>query len=138
MENIKEKSLIQCLAALDLRDLPKEWDKENVWILAVGLASKIDGTFSYVALKKDKDGNAKVFKDFGNVCALRKVEKIYPYKYLDANLMPYFKTRSKDERISWLEYMGEKGNFNEMSLKELDKKVLNVTIQRTLKDLNNK
>lgn len=136
MENIKEKSLIKCLAALDLRDLPKEWDKENVWILAVGLISKIDGTFSYAALKKDKDGNARVVKDFGNICAIRQVEKVYPYKYLDATFVPYFKGRSKDERIAWLEQMGEKGNFGEMSAKELDKKVLNVAIQQALKALN--
>lgn len=138
MENIKEKSLINCLAALDLRDLPKEWDGENVYILAVGLASKIDGTFSYVALKKDKDGNDKVVKDFGNVCALRKVEKVYPYKFLDAAYMPYFKTRSKDERIAWLERMGLKEDFSGMTSKELEKKVLNVAIQNELKALNNK
>lgn len=137
MENIKEKSLINCLAALDLRDLPKEWDKENVWILAVGLVSKIDGTFSYAALKKDEDGNARVVKDFGNICAIRQVEKVYPYKFLDASFMPYFKTRAKDERISWLEHMGENGNFSEMSAKELEKKVLNVAIQNALKALNN-
>lgn len=136
MVNIKEKSLIKCLAALDLRDLPKEWDKENVWILAVGLISKIDGTFSYAALKKDKDGNARVVKDFGNICAIRQVEKVYPYKYLDATFVPYFKGRSKDERIAWLEQMGEEGNLGEMSAKELDKKVLNVAIQQALKALN--
>ena len=136
MESIKEKSLISCLAALDLRDLPKEWDKEDVWILAVGLVSKIDGTFSYAALRKDEDGDARVVKDFGNICAIRKIEKLYPYKYLDASFMPFFKTRSKDERISWLELMGEKDNFSEMSLKELDKKVLNVAIQQALKALN--
>ena len=137
MESIKEKSLISCLAALDLRDLPKEWDKENVWILAVGLISKIDGTFSYAALKKDKNGDARVVKDFGNICAIRKIEKVYPYKFLDASFMPMFKTRAKDERIAWLERMGEKGNFSEMSAKELEKKVLNVAIQQALKALNN-
>ena len=137
MESIKEKSLISCLAALDLRDLPKEWDKENVWILAVGLISKIDGTFSYAALKKDENGNARVVKDFGNICAIRGIEKVYPYKYLDASFMPIFKTRAKDERIAWLERMGEKGNFSEMSAKELEKKVLNVAIQQALKALNN-
>ena len=137
MESIKEKSLISCLAALDLRDLPKEWDKENIYILAVGLASKIDGTFSYVALRKDKDGKDKVVKDFGNVCALRKVEKVYPYKFLDASFVPIFKTRAKDERIAWLERMGEQGAFSEMSAKELEKKVLNVAIQQALKALNN-
>lgn len=137
MENIKEKSLINCLAALDLRDLPKEWDKENIWILAVGLISKIDGTFSYAALRKDEDGNARVVKDFGNICAIRGIEKVYPYKYLDASFMPVFKTRAKDERIAWLERMNEKGNFSEMSAKELEKKVLNVAIQHALKVLNN-
>ena len=132
MENIKKKSLISCLAALDLRDLPKEWDKEDVWILAVGLISKIDGTFSYAALKEDENGDARVVKDFGNICAIRKIEKVYPYKFLDASFMPMFKTRAKDERIAWLERMGEKGNFSEMSAKELERKVLNVVIQQVL------
>lgn len=95
MENIKEKSLINCLAALDLRDLPKEWDKENIWILAVGLASKIDGTFSYVALKKDKDGNAKVCKDFGNVCALRKVEEGLPLQIFGCFIHAFFQDTFK-------------------------------------------
>ena len=51
--------------------------------------------------------------------------------------MPMFKTRTKDERIAWLERMGEKGAFSEMSAKELEKKVLNVAIQQALKALNN-
>ena len=46
--------------------------------------------------------------------------------------MPVFKTRAKDERIAWLERMGEKGNFSEMSAKELERKVLNVVIQQVL------
>lgn len=137
MGNIKEESLINALSYCDLRDLPKEWDKENVWILAVGLISKIDGTFSYAALKKAENGDARVVKDFGNICAIRQIEKVYPYKYLDASFMPMFKTRAKDERIAWLERMGEKGNFSGMSAKELEKKVLNVAIQQELKALNN-
>ena len=51
--------------------------------------------------------------------------------------MPMFKTRAKDERIAWLERMGEQGSFSEMSAKELEKKVLNVAIKQALKALNN-
>lgn len=134
MANVKEESLISCLSYIGLRDLPKEWDKENVYILAVGLVSKSDGTFNYVALKKDKNGKDKIVKDFGNIASLCKIEKVYPYKYLDAAYVPTFKTRAKEERISWLAKFGENKDYSSMSVRELDKEILNISIQTALKE----
>ena len=138
MEKNLEKSLIDALSYCDLRDLPKRDDKEFVWLKSLVLVSKSDGTKSYALSIKDKNGNPKIVKDFGTVSAIRQVIEYYPFCMLDASFMPFFKTRSKDERIAWLEHMGEKDNFSEMSLKELDKKVLNVAVQNALKALNNK
>ena len=132
MEKNLEKSLIDALSYCDLRDLPKKDDKEFVWLKSLALVSKSDGTKSYVLAIKDKDGNPKIVKDFGTVSAIRKVIEYYPFCMLDASFVPVFKTRAKDERIAWLERMGEKGNFSEMSAKELDRKVLNVVIQQVL------
>lgn len=134
MSNVKEESLLNCLSYIGLRDLPKEWDKENVYILAVGLVSKADGTFNYVALKKDKNGKDKIVKDFGNIAALCKIEKVFPYRYLNSEYIPFFKSRGKDERISWLEKFGEKKDYSQMSVKELDKEILNIAIQTALKE----
>lgn len=138
MNKIKEKSLIDCLAYLDLKDLPKEWDKETVYILAVGLAQKADGTQSYVALKKDEKGNDKIVKDFGTLGVVKKVNAVYPYRYLDERYMPTFKTKTKEERIEWLKQMGSKDDLSELSVKELNKKVLNQSMQIALRSLNGK
>ncbi len=138
MDKIKEKSLIDCLSHLNLKDLPKEWDNENVYILAVGLVSKRDGSSNYVALKKDKDGNDKIAKDFGNIALLNKIEKVYPYRYLDERYVPTFKTKTKEERIEWLKQMGSKDDLSELSVKELNKKVLNMSMQIALRNLNRK
>lgn len=136
MEKNLEKSLIDALSYCDLRDLPKKDDKEFVWLKSLALVSKSDGTKSYALAIKDKNGNPKIVKDFGTVSAIRQVIEYYPFCMLDASFMPMFKTRAKDERIAWLEQMGEEGNFGEISAKELDKKVLNVAIQQALKALN--
>lgn len=138
MNKIKEKSLIDCLAYLDLKDLPKEWDKETVYILAVGLVTKADGTQSYVALKKDANGNDKMVKDFGTLGVVKKFDKVYPYRYLDERYMPTFKTKTKEERIEWLKQMGSKDDLSELSVKELNKKVLNMSMQIALRSLNGK
>lgn len=137
MDKNLEKSLIDALSYCDLRDLPKKDDKEFVWLKSIALVSKSDGTKSYVLVIKDENGNPRIVKDFGTVSAIRQVIEYYPFCLLDASFMPTFKTRAKDERIAWLERMNEKGNFSEMSAKELDRKVLNVVIQQVLNSENN-
>ena len=138
MENIKEESLINALSYCDLRDLPKEWDKENVYLMCLALVSKADGTSSYVAMKKDINGEDKIMKDFGHISAIRNIESIHPYMYLDARFVPSFNTNAKAERIEWLQKMGCEDELGECTLKELNKKVLNVAMQNALRVLNNK
>ena len=136
MKKIKEESLINCLSYLGLKNLPNEWDKENVWLLAVGLISKRDGTSNYVALKKDENGNPKIVKDFGNIATLVRIEEVYPYMYLDERYIPMFKTKTKDERIEWLQKMGDKEDLSELKVSELNKRVLNMAMQIALRALN--
>lgn len=137
MEKNLEKSLIDALSYCDLRYLPKKDDKEFVWLKSLALVSKSDGTKSYALSIKDENGNPKIVKDFGTVSAIRQIIEYYPFCMLDSAFIPMFKSRAKDERIAWLERMGEQGDFSEMTAKELEKKVLNVAIQQALKALNN-
>lgn len=136
MANVKETSLLDALAYCDLRSLPKEWDKQNVYILAIGLVSKSDGTFNYVSMKKDVDGKDTIVKDFGNISAINRIEKVFPYKFLDESYMPVFKTKGKDERIEWLTKYGTKGDYSNMSLKELEKEILNNAMRQALVAIN--
>lgn len=129
---IERQSLMQCLDWCSVRTLPAEYDGKNVYIKAIGKVSKKDGTFAYVAIKKDKQGNDKIVRDFGSMSAIHKIEKIYPYLYLDALFLPVFKTAKKEERIMFLSSVYKGRSFTEMTLKELDKEVLNYAIQRNI------
>ena len=136
MESVKEKSLIECLAYCDLRDLPKEDNKEYVWIKAIALVAKSDGSSNYAYIIKDKNGKPKIKKDFGNIAAIKEIKDIYPFMLLDEKFVPEFKTNSKEERIEWLEKFGCDEDLSSCKLKELNAKVLNLAMQHALASVN--
>lgn len=136
--NIEKESLINCLSWCSVRELPKEWDKKNVYIKAIAKVAKIDGSHSYVAIQKDKNGNDKIIKDFGQTAAIRKVEAVYPYLYLDAMYLPTFKNQKKEDRIAVLSHLFVGKDFSQMTLKELDRELLNYAIQMHLNAEKNK
>lgn len=130
-KDIEKESLMQCLSWCALRELPQKYDGKNVYIKAVAKVKKADGSVGYMAIQKDKNGVDKYIKDFGSVSVIREIMEIYPYLYLDAQYMPKFKTQKKEERIAMLSRLYNK-DFSNMSLKELDKEVLNHAIQMHL------
>lgn len=136
MVKIKEQSLIDVLAYCDLRDLPKEDSKEFVWLKAIALVAKSDGSTNYAYLSKDLNGKPRVKKDFGNIAAIKEIKAVYPFMLLDEKFMPDFKTNSKDERIEWLEKSGCTDDLSSLKLKELNEKVLNMAIQHALALVN--
>lgn len=131
-KDIEKESLMQCLSWCALRELPQKYDGKNVYIKAVAKVKKADGSVGYMAIQKDKNGVDKYIKDFGSVSVIREIMEIYPYLYLDAQYMPKFKTQKKEERIAMLSRLYNK-NFDNMSLKELDREVLNHAIQMHLR-----
>ena len=130
-KDIEKESLMQCLSWCALRELPPKYDGKNVYIKAVAKVKKADGSVGYMAIQKDKNGVDKYIKDFGSVSVIREIMEIYPYLYLDAQYMPKFKTQKKEERIAMLSRLYNK-DFSNMSLKELDREVLNHAIQMHL------
>lgn len=126
-------SLLECLAWCSVRQLPAEWDKKNVYIKAIAKVMKSDGSISYVALKKDKNGNDKIMADFGSISIIRQIISVYPYLYLDAMYMPTFKGNSKQDKIAYLTTHNNAVDYSEMSTKELDKAIINVAIQKQIK-----
>lgn len=138
MGNVKDKSLIDALAYCDLKDLPKADTKEYVWLKALALVKKSDASKGYVLLVKGINGEPKVVKDFGSVSVIREIEEIYPFALLDERYMPTFTTKTKEERITWLERMNPSGDYSNMNMKQLNKEVLNVAMQTALRVLNNK
>lgn len=128
----EQANLLNCLSWCSVRQLPEEWDKKNVYIKAIAKVIKSDGSISYVAIQKDKNGEDKYIKDFGNIAMIRQVLSIHPYLYLDAMYMPTFKGNSKNEKIAYLSAHDRTTDYSQMTAKELDKAILNVAIQKHL------
>lgn len=130
MNNKKEQQLMDCLRWCDLPSLPEKDDKENIWIKAVALVQKADGSEGYVALRKDDNVESKIVKDFGNISIVRKIKEVYPYSFLSVAFVPEFKTKKKEERIAWLRKQGNtKQGLEELSLKDLDRMVIAIAIK---------
>lgn len=138
MDKIQDKSLIDALAYCDLRALPKEDSKEYVWIKALALVSKIDGTKGYVLAVKNEQGAPRIVKDFGTLAAIKSIDKFYPFALLDEKFMPVFNSRGKEERVEWLKLMDRKLDFDNMTVKELNKEIVNTAVRNALRALDRK
>lgn len=121
-----EEMLIDALSWASLRSLPKEDTKELVWVKALAKVQKRDGSTSFVAMKKDKDGKPTIIKDFGTPSVIVEITSIHPYHFLETTRVPHFKTREKKERIDWLKNYAydEDVNYESLTLKQLDKMVI--------------
>lgn len=139
MDYTKEQSLVDALSYCGLRNLPEEWDKENIYLKALALAIKVDGTKSYVLMQKDINGEDRMVKDFGTSAVIHTISSVHPFMYLDQKWLPYFKGKSKDERVEWLEKNGVKEEeISGLTVKQLEKKILNVAMKNALNYINNK
>lgn len=133
LKNIKSTSLMECLKWARIPSLPDKDDKSNVWIRAIALVEKMDGTESYVALVKDDALESKIAKDFGSVSIIRKIKSVHPYVYLLSEFVPEFKSKKKEERIEFIKKEYGNKDLSELSIKELDKIVISIAIQRQLR-----
>ena len=129
----EKMSLLDCLWWCSVRQLPEDWDSKNVYIKAIAKVMRADGSISYVAVKKDKNGDDKIIKSFGNISMIKKILAVYPYLYLDAVYMPTFKGNSKTEKVSYLSALNKNVDYSKKSVKELDKAIISVAIQKQLK-----
>lgn len=129
----EKMSLLDCLSWCSVRQLPEEWDSKNVYIKAIAKVMRADGSISYVAVKKDKNGDDKIIKSFGNISMIKKILAVYPYLYLDAVYMPTFKGNSKTEKVSYLSALNKNVDYSKKSVKELDKAIISEAIQKQLK-----
>ena len=140
IKNIKERTLVEALSFCGVRELPEELKGKEVWIKAIGLVSKVDGSQSYVYLERGELGASNIKKDFGTLSPIVKIDKIYPYLYLSEDEVPKFSKEEKGEKTSWLVARGY--NEEELSIKtpqQINKLVIDECVKAALnKDKMNK
>lgn len=134
-KDILRESLIDALSWASLRELPEKDNGENIWIRALALVSKRDGSKAYVALVKGKNGEDRIIRDFGSVSMIVKIEEIYAFEYLDSSYLPTFDSKKNEDKIKWLSMQRPEVNYEEMSSKELNKAILRVAMQNQLADI---
>lgn len=132
-DKVLRRTLSDALSFASVRELPAADDKQNEWVYAIALVSKRDGSNAYVIVRKNKEWEAQVVKDFGNISTIAKIEEVYPYLFLDPIFMPVFKGSKREDRISWLESQNAEGNFSDMTPKELKKAILYTAMTKQLK-----
>lgn len=135
-KDMLRESLINALSWASLRELPPKDDGENIWIKALALVSKRDGSKAYVALMKGKSGEDRLVKDFGSVSQVMKIEEVYAYSYLDSSYLPQFDSKKREEKVKWLSLQRPDVDYESMTAKELNKAILHVAMQNQLADLN--
>jgi hypothetical protein len=135
-KDILRESLINALSWASLRELPQKDNGENIWIKALALVSKRDGSKAYVALMKGKNGEDRLIKDFGTVSQVVKIEEVYAYSYLDSSYLPQFDSKKREDKIKWLSLQRPDVDYESMTAKELNKAILHVAMQNQLADLN--
>ena len=139
IKNIKDETLVEALSFCGVRELPEELKGKEVWIKAIGLVSKVDGSQSYVYLERGELGASLVKKDFGTISPIAKIDKIYPYLYLSEDEVPKFSKEDKGEKTSWLIARGYKEE--ELSTKtsqQINKLVIDECVDAALNRDNSK
>lgn len=135
VKDVLRESLINALSWASIRELPRKDDGENIWIRALALVSKRDGSKGYVALVKGKEGEDRIIKDFGSVSQIVNVEEVYPYSFLDSSYLPQFDSKKREDKIKWLELQRPEKEYGELTAKELNKEILHVAMQNQLNDI---
>lgn len=133
-----DKSLIAALSECGLKHLPEADTKEYYWVKALGLVCKSDGSMNYAILRMDEHLKPTVVKDFGNIASIVKIKEIYPCVRLEEKWIPVFKTQKKEDRLEWLRRVGDKRDYSECTLKQLDKIILGQAARMAWDDIKNR
>lgn len=137
-KDIKNESLIKALSHFLLKDLPSVDDGENIWIKALALVRKCDGSESYVYVVKDSVTlQNRIAKDFGGVAQISEIIEFYPFSFLKSGYVPTFNGKKKEERVKYLMTYDNLKDYSEMTLKELDREIIRVGIEKQLNDERN-
>lgn len=131
----KKESLFDALTWASLRDLPPKAEGDRVYIFALALVSKKDGSSGYVAIKKDRKFKDAIIKDFGSQSPIISIDEIYPYLYLDKRYVPKFnwdKKGTREEVIEWIERNTFENNVESLTDDELKDLVYKASMERQL------
>jgi len=116
------KTLVEALGFAQIGELPPEDNGGALWMKAIAIVTKKDGTRAYCILYRT-DFETYMYKAvFGTCSPVHKVIKIYPYEVVTDLPVPKFAPKDKNSRIVFIKKNRPDDNydFNEMKIEELD------------------
>ena len=128
-----KQELVRALSWCGLNYIPQEDTGDTIWLRAIALVSKNDGSKNYAVYERGYDGKPRCIKDFGSVCQIVKIDKLFPFFVLDKSNIPNFKGKFKEERIAWLRANGVNVTADDATTKELDTMILNLVAYMELR-----
>lgn len=94
---LEEQSKYDALNMANLPYLPEEYvDMENsdrIWTRAICHVIKCDGSKNYCIARNDGFNSPIVINDFGNPSRIFKIDKVFPYEFVDRKELPIFTNR---------------------------------------------
>lgn len=130
-------SLIKALSYCSLRELPEPDNGEDVWIKALALVMKSDGSDYFVNVVKDAETLENIIKcDFGPTGAIVKYKEFYPYLYLSPEYTPKLADKSKDAKVEYLSKIFPHKNWSKCTVKELQNAIIGSAITMQLNQIN--
>lgn len=135
----KNESLTLALSEAALRELPQVYDGENVYVRAIALVRKADGSENYALVRKSKEGKDIVCQDFGHMSVIRQIVEVYPYEFLQERFMPMFdKDDDRESRIAYLmsndTLVKDASEYEKMSLAELEERLIGVAANAQIRN----
>lgn len=131
---LKRKSLFEVLKDTGLSKLPNIDEGKKVWVKAVALVLKNDGSETYCILKKTSIDTYKIQKDYGKCSPINRILEIYPYQYIDSSFIPKFGPNDKESRISFIINNSKTTDEYNNSLRNMTVKELNIEMAKLLID----
>lgn len=91
--NPQEETLMECLSACGLRELPPKIDADDnrTWLRAIALCTKVGGVKNFVLCENDGKGHPNIKRDFGRSACIVFIDSIHPFEFADKTIVPTFK-----------------------------------------------
>lgn len=104
---IEKESLYECLNVCLKNELPEEYKDEgkNNWARAIVHVVKCDNSNNYAVALNDGYGKPSIIKDFGNMAAIVRIDRIHVVDPIYNSMLPDLRNHS--QIAIYLENMGE-------------------------------
>ena len=132
MTELEKSTMTDVLIWTDCRNLPKKDDGKSLWVRAIALVGKNDGSKSYCVIERRYNGEMQVVKDFGHAAAIKVYLSVHPYEFVkEKYIKKWNATDTKEMKLRYINVNLNTGfDVNSLTDEQLEAQLCNVAIYR--------